>query len=209
MSLISVRRCCPASTMCSTQVERRALSPAITSGIARSCPKPMIALSGVRSSWLMFDRNSLFARFARSAAAVAKASSPLDTSSCKVRSRTRTSAHPSRAAAPPRARATHARPEGVRSHRSDERSMPCDPGTAAGATMISTSISVPSLIRWRQMPELKTSAGAARTDASTAGTSSGGRISRIVNARNSSREAAVLQPRATSLTSRKCKVSTS
>ena len=33
-----------------------------------SCAKPRIALSGERSSWLMLDRKSDFARFARSAA---------------------------------------------------------------------------------------------------------------------------------------------
>lgn len=36
---------------------------------AMSCAKPRIALSGLRSSWLMLDRKSDFARFARSAAA--------------------------------------------------------------------------------------------------------------------------------------------
>ena len=35
--------------------------------MSRSCAKPRIELSGVRSSWLMRDRNSLLARLARSA----------------------------------------------------------------------------------------------------------------------------------------------
>jgi hypothetical protein len=42
---------------------------------ASSCANPRIALSGVRSSWLIDDRNSLFAALAVSAASRAVPSS--------------------------------------------------------------------------------------------------------------------------------------
>ena len=50
-----------------------------------SWPKPRIAFSGVRSSWLMLDRKSDLARLAFSAAAMALSSSMLF--SCSVSSK--------------------------------------------------------------------------------------------------------------------------
>src|SRR5260221_235102 len=43
-----------------------------SASISRSWPKPRMALSGVRSSWLIRERNSLLARLARSASAAAQ-----------------------------------------------------------------------------------------------------------------------------------------
>ena len=79
-SLISSRRCRPPLRICSTLSRSWPPSACIWS----NCPKPRIALRGVRSSWLMRERKSLFARLARSASALASASS-------WVRSRTRCS----------------------------------------------------------------------------------------------------------------------
>ncbi len=91
ISLISVSRWLPASTMCCTKPRLRSGSALPASTWFSNCPKPMIALSGVRSSWLMLDRNSDFARFALSASRVAICRSRLDASSCAVRSCTRRS----------------------------------------------------------------------------------------------------------------------
>ncbi len=76
-SLMSPSRCFPPLTICVTHSASRGLSSRISS----SCPNPRIALSGVRSSWLMRERNSLLARFAASASFFA-CSSPTATS-CK------------------------------------------------------------------------------------------------------------------------------
>src|SRR3954451_23523657 len=62
-SLISSSRWWPARRMRSTRACASSSRPSSTS----SWPKPRIALSGVRSSWLMRERNSLLASLARSA----------------------------------------------------------------------------------------------------------------------------------------------
>ena len=57
-----------------------------------SCAKPRIALSGVRSSWLMLERKSDLARFACSATDLALSSSTfVSWSSCSLRLRSVTS----------------------------------------------------------------------------------------------------------------------
>ena len=53
---------------------RLAPAPAGSSARASSWAKPRMVFSGVRSSWLMRDRNSLLARLARSASSLARAS---------------------------------------------------------------------------------------------------------------------------------------
>ena len=71
MSLIRFRRCSAEDPICS----RYSL---VSSGVSGSCramlSRPMIAFIGVRISWLMLDRNAVFARFASSAAARASLS---------------------------------------------------------------------------------------------------------------------------------------
>ena len=87
MLLISSSRCCEArSTLAScsrswASCERRISSPVM----------PMMALSGVRSSWLMLARKTLLARLLASAASLACRSSSWLRSSSAVRSRTRVS----------------------------------------------------------------------------------------------------------------------
>ena len=77
-SLIRPSRCRPPFAICSTFSRWSAFS----SSIASSWPKPRMALSGVRSSWLMRERKSLLARLAASAACLAWSSS----SSARLRS---------------------------------------------------------------------------------------------------------------------------
>ena len=69
ISLISSSRYQPALRIWS----RLRFCEGVGSGVpeSMSCAKPRIALSGVRSSWLMPDRKSVFARLAFSAAAIA------------------------------------------------------------------------------------------------------------------------------------------
>ncbi len=90
-SLISVSKWLPASTMCLTKPRLRSGNSLSTPSWPSSWPKPMMALSGVRSSWLMLDRNSDLARLALSASRVAASSSRFDSSSCAVRTCTRRS----------------------------------------------------------------------------------------------------------------------
>ena len=66
-SFTRVRRCWPASRMWEEYSSWIGSRPARL----RSSAKPSTALSGVRSSWLMRERNSLFVRFARSASSIA------------------------------------------------------------------------------------------------------------------------------------------
>ena len=62
-SLIMASRCLPPRRMWPTASSCDGVRPSISS----SCAKPSTALSGVRSSWLIRDRNSSFAALARSA----------------------------------------------------------------------------------------------------------------------------------------------
>ena len=82
ISLISLRRCHPDWRIC------RMLSICVGRGGGASdssnCAKPRMALRGLRSSWLMLERKSDFARLACSAANVARCSSRL--LSCKATS---------------------------------------------------------------------------------------------------------------------------
>ena len=62
-SLISESRCCPAARMRSTASR----SSWLRSDSSSSWAKPRTAFSGVRSSWLVLDRNAFLARVAVSA----------------------------------------------------------------------------------------------------------------------------------------------
>ena len=82
ISLINMRRCLPARTMRPTGSENvhHAL-PALPH--ASISAMPMMALRGVRSSWLIFARNWLFVRFAASASL--RACSKLDLTALPAR----------------------------------------------------------------------------------------------------------------------------
>ena len=73
-SLIIASRWAPACEMCCTRACCEGLSGCAVSS-ASSCEKPSTALSGVRSSWLMRERNSVLAALARSAASAASSAS--------------------------------------------------------------------------------------------------------------------------------------
>src|SRR5665811_1331036 len=79
-SLISASRCRPALRMCSTA---SASSWSMAEEISRSWPNPRMAFSGVRSSWLMRDRNSLFAMLARVASSLASSASRCASFHCR------------------------------------------------------------------------------------------------------------------------------
>ena len=72
-SLINWRRCWPADTM---WLMLSALS-GVSSSSCNSWPKPRMAVSGVRSSWLMRERNSSLAWVAARASSRAPSSSAL------------------------------------------------------------------------------------------------------------------------------------
>jgi hypothetical protein len=76
-SLIRSSKCSPALRIWSTDSTCGSLS----SSICMTWANPRTALSGVRSSWLMRDRNSLLARLARSASCLASASASRDVAS--------------------------------------------------------------------------------------------------------------------------------
>ena len=84
-SLIISSRCQPACWICATQGFCASASGWRGSS-SSSCAKPSIAFSGVRNSWLMRDRNSLLARFERSA--TSRACSASLSSRCSVMSST-------------------------------------------------------------------------------------------------------------------------
>ncbi len=100
MSAISASRWRPPLTISCTW--RCAALPAGRSS-SSNWPKPRIALSGVRSSWLIVDRNALLARLARSASSRAHCKASL---ACRVAltswtaPASRTTAAPSRCATP-------------------------------------------------------------------------------------------------------------
>ena len=74
MSLISDSRCCPLSCTSSSFSTCWSVSgPQMRSSVASVMPR--IALSGVRSSWLMLARNSSFRRAARARSVLASVSS--------------------------------------------------------------------------------------------------------------------------------------
>ncbi len=81
MSSIKRRRCSPPFRICSTRARCRSDRGSFLSRW-RSCAKPRIALSGVRSSWLIDERNSDFASLPASASTRALRSS----SACRTSS---------------------------------------------------------------------------------------------------------------------------
>ncbi len=84
MSLTRPSRLSPLSRMVSTKSRCSASS---WSPLSISSPvRPMIALSGVRISWLMLARNSLLARVAASARSRAASSAWFEAASAAVRS---------------------------------------------------------------------------------------------------------------------------
>ncbi len=100
-SLIRSSRCPPPRRICCT--------PSVWSGvrvsICRICAKPRIAFSGVRRSWLIRDRKSLFARLARSVSSCARRSRSvaarcsvmsIDSPSSDARTSSRSARHASR-----------------------------------------------------------------------------------------------------------------
>ena len=76
MSLIRSSRCQHASWMWRVCAGSASVSPRSSAWLL-SCAKPSTAFSGVRSSWLMRERNSLFAWLASSAAARARSASAM------------------------------------------------------------------------------------------------------------------------------------
>ena len=74
VSLIMCSRCQPACWICAAQARWCSASAGLRSRLS-SCAKPSIAFSGVRSSWLMRETNSLFARLELSADSRARSAS--------------------------------------------------------------------------------------------------------------------------------------
>ena len=64
MPLTTASRCAPESLISLAYSWRRAPSSRIRSSFISMSEKPMMALSGVRSSWLMLARNFTFAALA-------------------------------------------------------------------------------------------------------------------------------------------------
>ena len=94
-------RCQPACCICAVQSRWCGASGGWRSS-SSSWAKPSIAFSGVRSSWLMRDRNSLFARLAASAAARQRSAS------CSFRCSVMSSTTPTRRCGRPVGVAQHA-----------------------------------------------------------------------------------------------------
>ena len=82
MPLTTERRCVPDSWMSAAYSRRRSASSRISASFTSISEKPMIALSGVRSSWLMVARKRPLAVLARSAS---RRASSIDCS-CALRS---------------------------------------------------------------------------------------------------------------------------
>ncbi len=106
VSLIMCSRCQPAWRICAVQSSWCGASGCLRSS-SSSCVKPSSALSGVRSSWLMRDRNSLLARLAASAPSRARCAS--SSARCSVMSSITQTMRRGSLSLPPRSALTLAR----------------------------------------------------------------------------------------------------